>query len=395
MKKIQLLVALFTLFTTLLHAQQALIGKTNFATYIDEAPGLPATLEEAAKWYYGNNNFVQPDYNGFQQRYQPFYNKIDRLTEQYKQVYGAKIEAYNEQQGEAGIRRNMEAEVNKNPIVAQMGGVEKIQNMSEEEAKAAALQASAQMMQNPGMQSAGMTALYQKVVSDPAYAARFEKMSDKEKEAELRKYMAGDQVQAKTPQQMAQAQQARDQQSKASNDVANALEINQFLTDLQTKLMQTQDALAQEFAAVETAANGHDAIESEFASKLKAIPVVELGEYGRDHDPAKVKVLKMETVTKHRNQAITELKQNQVLLNKLKNYYKQVISEYSTYIQKNADKINGDPAALYNGTNTELAVANFEMSLLSLATDIAQRSQHITSDLAHWEAEYQLAKQAK
>ncbi|MFN7116573.1 MAG: hypothetical protein ACK4TA_07205 [Saprospiraceae bacterium] len=386
-----LLLLLFTSFTNLLHAQQALIGKTNFPTYIEEAPGLPATLEEAAKWYYGANQFLQPDHTGFQQRFQPFYDKMERIGEQYKQAYGNKIDAFNAQQGEAGIQQMMAAEVNKNPIIAQMGGIEKVQNMSEAEAKAAALQAANQYMQNPGIESAGMTALYQKVMSDPAYAARFEKMSDKEKEAELRKYMANDAPVANTP----QRQQALAQQQTEQQKVQNSMEINQFLTDMHVKLSNVQMAMETEFAAVTTGANNHHAIEEAHGKKLKLIPIVELGEYGHDHDPAKVQALRLETLTKHRTQATAELKQYQALLSKLRTQYKLITTEYLAFIKQNAHKINGNPEDLYKGTNTELAVASFEMSLLSLATDISKHAEQLTAEVAHWEGEYQRAKQGK
>lgn len=398
MKNHLFLLAFVMLLSTSLLAQKAsprLIGKTNFPSYIDEAPGLPATIEEAAKRVYGSNNFLQADPAVLEKIYQPFYDKIDGILNQYKANYGDKITAYNEQEGEEGIRQRMEAEVNKNPIIAQMGGVEKVQNMSEAEAKAAALQAANNYIQNPGFQSAGMTALYQKVVSDPAYAARFEKMSDKEKEVELRKYMAGDQVVAKTPQQMAAEQKAQEAQNQQKNKVQNAMEINQVLLDFQTKIAAVRAAYEQEFAAVTNAPNNHAAIEIEHGKKLKAIPIVELGEYGHDHDPVKAQALQLEMLTKHRTLAVNELKQYQALLSKLRMEYKKIANEYLTAINQNRHKINGNPEDLYNGTQTELAVASFEMELLSLATDVAKHSEQLTKDVAYWEAEYQKAKQAK
>lgn len=392
------LIGLLAVWSAPLFAQNAtpgLIGKTNFSAYIDEAPGLPATVEEAAKRVYGANNFIQPDYAAFEKIYQPFYDKMDGILAQYKAAYGGKIAAYNEQEGEDGIRQSMEAEVSKNPIIAQMGGVGKIQNMSESEAKVAATQAAASYMQNPGMQSAGMNALYQKVVSDPAYAARFQKMTEQEKEAELRKYMAGDQVTAKTPQQMAAEQKAREQQNQQKNEVQNAMEIQQKMTDFQLKLSNVQATCEQEFAAISQSSNNHTAIENEYGKQLKAIPMVELGEYGHDHDPAKVQALKLETVTKHRTLAASELKQYQALLNKLRTEYKKIATEYLTYIHANSQKINGNPADLYKGTQTEWTVAGFEMGLLSLATDVAKHSEQLTKEVAYWEAQYQQVKQAK
>ena len=91
-----------------------------------------------------------------------------------------------------------------------------------------------------GVQSAGMTAMYQKIVSDPAYAARFEKMSEKEKEAELRKYMANDKPQIQTAAQVEEHRRKTEQQTLQANKVRAAMEFQQQIAAFSAKVSEIQ-----------------------------------------------------------------------------------------------------------------------------------------------------------
>jgi hypothetical protein len=60
-----------------------------------------------------------------------------------------------------------------------MGGIDKMSEMSDEERERAAMQALGNYQQSlaggPGQTSAGMQAVMQRVMNDPAYRERFEK----------------------------------------------------------------------------------------------------------------------------------------------------------------------------------------------------------------------------
>ena len=74
-----------------------------------------------------------------------------------------------------------------------MGGVQAIQNMSQgrpnKRLPIPPLSSLGRPFAASGVQSPGMTALYQKMMSDPAYAQRFQKMTEQERMVELQKYI--------------------------------------------------------------------------------------------------------------------------------------------------------------------------------------------------------------
>ena len=70
---------------------------------------------------------------------------------------------------------------------------------------------------------------------------------------------------------------------------------------------------AEQRAELLAAPGNHQAIDEVFQKKYEAIPLVELGEYGHDHDPAQVEKLRRETAELHRQFAAKVLKQDLVL----------------------------------------------------------------------------------
>ncbi len=371
-------------------AQTSPLGKTDFHAFIEAAPGLPNSIEEAARRTYGTNP-LQPDALALEKFFQGFYSKVESAEKQYE-TYANKLQAYGESQSESDWKQKSYAESDKNPILRQMGGAEKVSQMSEQEAEAAARQAAAQYMQDPfaanGIQSAGMTALYQKIISDPAYAAKFEKMSEKEKEAELRKYMANDEPQVKTPQQMAQEHKQFEQQQRQKNEVLNAMEINQKITDIQMQIQEVATKFGETVAAVDNARGNHADIDADYRREYSKIPEVVMGEAGRVKDPEQVKKLALATATKHRAFAVSALKQYGPALSELRSKYKQICSEYLSYLSKNGYKVNGNMNDLFAGTNTEVNLVNLELSLLSLSRHLAKESEQLTSEVAGWEKNY-------
>ena len=120
--------------------------------------------------------------------YAPFNQKVAAARDVIKDAV-----ANREKNQEALAQRSI-AQANASPIISRMGGLDKMSKMSEEELKQAAAQAAGSYTQSlsgaptnaPG---GGMQAMMQRLMSDPAYQARFEKMSKAEQEAELQKYM--------------------------------------------------------------------------------------------------------------------------------------------------------------------------------------------------------------
>ncbi|MBK9017458.1 MAG: hypothetical protein IPM82_27320 [Saprospiraceae bacterium] len=148
--------------------------------------------------------------------------------------------------------------------------------MSEAEARSAALQATAQHTADPfaanGVQSAGMTALYQKIISDPAYAKKFEKMSEAEKETELRKYMANDKPVAITPDQMKARETQMATQNRQVELIRNAQEIQLKLSDFMQKVSEVSTSFGHKLQEIEQQGRTHEAISAEVQKTLRGHP---------------------------------------------------------------------------------------------------------------------------
>lgn len=158
-------------------------GEINLFPIWEEIPAPIPSLPEAAKV-------------NFQSKYQSY---IDKVTMLKKQMSDA-VQQYvgNQRSDKQSMMNDAKAMADQNAIVQQMGGAEAVMNMSEADRKKAAKQAAAQIKSNPGgfapNQDAGMKAMMEKMMNDPQYRAAYNKMSDAEKQAELKKFMTTKQV---------------------------------------------------------------------------------------------------------------------------------------------------------------------------------------------------------
>ncbi len=363
------------------------LGKTNISSYLSEIPPLPANTSDAARRSFGTD-YQNPDYSTLDRFYQPYVDRVEAVIDIYKQYYIQRNEAYYATQNEASIRNQMVEQMDQNPILNGMGGAEAVMQMTPEQAEAAALQAAAAFTADPfaagGGQSAGMTALNQKVVSDPDYAARFQKMSEKEREAELRKFMANDKPVAKTPEQMEQEKQRRQQQTEQADKVRAAMAVQEQITAFTVKMQEPQIRFGEGQAAVRAAPGNHREIENNFKVKYAAIPEIVLGE-GREKDPVQVQKLMAEAAAKHRDFAAKVLAQDQILFANFQADCQRIVAEYAEYFVAHRHEFNGDLADQLKGLETETMVANFEMSLIGLGLDFVNKAKEITREAGSWE----------
>jgi hypothetical protein len=362
------------------------LGKTNLHAWIDEAPGLPNSLEEAATRKNG------------QSVYQPFYDKVQAFKKSYKQDMTGRAkpdEAEMRSAAEAQASSNL-ARLNSNPVIAQMGGIEKLSQMT----PAQRAQLAQQMMQGGtkqsfaapgGRTSTGMQAMMQKVMTDPAYRARYEKMSQQEKEAELRRFMASDGVSApKTTEQIQDEQSQARPRLQAANEAAATFAIRQ---DLQ-EMMQQRNALDTAFSArdteITTAKGSHREINEDAAGKLAKIPMVNDSIMGRVHDLQLTATLNKDTAAKHRDRAIWELQQRNALVADQRLKLKDLASSYQHWLKTNQDRINGSTAQedLLRGANTGIEVAQYEVSFIDAAYDLAKYSEAGNKDAANYQELY-------
>lgn len=169
----------------------------------------------------------------FESKYQSYINKVMMLK---KQLSDQMQKSVGEQRSDqASMMNDAKAMANQNAIVQQMGGAEAVMNMSEADRKKAAKQAAAQIKSNPGSFAAGkdegMKAMMARMMSDPQYREAYNKMSDAQKQAELKKYMTTTQVERND--------EAFEKMLKDRNKTISAIEVDQILAKC---LMQMQDA---------------------------------------------------------------------------------------------------------------------------------------------------------
>lgn len=363
-----------------------ILGKTNTQGLFESVPAPPNSPAEAATRAYGPDIRMYDMPVKLDSLYSSFFERAATAHEQLKSAIAAR---QKEMPDQATVERQAKAQANSNPIVAGMGGTDKIQQMDAKQREQAARQSVAAYQQNlvtgGGRNSASMQAMMQRVMSDPEYRARFTKMSEAEKEAEMRKNMG--EVRAPTAEDRAHAQQSR----QTGNEVATTMAIREELNRMVQRLGEIDAEFAQKDQVVATAPGSHEQIASEINAKIAKVPIVELGEYGHDRDPVQVQALLREQATRDRTRAAWELGQRNGLFAQRKARYKEVATAYDVWLKQNLGRINTSLADPLRGTNTELAVAGYEDGLIGLSEDLAKYSEDATKNAASYEKRYQQA----
>jgi hypothetical protein len=374
--------------STVIVGQAIILGTTDIPALIKEAPGLPPDLSTAGKRAYGDDP-VNMDYEALDRFYGPFEAKVNGLIARYEQYAQDKMES-NEATQEDYYQQAIQ-DINSSPIISNMGGYEKIAEMSEEEVRVAAMQATAEYAaSSSGGQSTGMAAMMQKMANDPAYAERVDAMSDTEMEAELRKYMAGDKPSTKSPADMAADQARVSAQQSETELLFRAQEIQSKIGEWTMKLAGVATTSALEINGISNSPGNHQEIDAIFRAKYDEIPLVIIGE-GYEADPAISVPLRISMAKQHQARATEELSTYREALQKLSREYQDVASAYLGYIKQNGNKIYGGTSALaiMHGQSTELALLSFESYLIGLALDLSKQSKHLVKETGQWERLYQ------
>lgn len=381
---LSLFIGALSLSSTAIAQTSASNGGVGIPACLTEVALPPLTTAEAAYRSFGAN-LRNPDYQALDNFYQSNTDRIGQILERQSAALKNRLEAGTAGQDEASMRAQAMAMANQNPILAAMGGAENVAKMTPEQAEAAAREAATSYMADPfaasGVQSDGMTALYQKVISDPAYAARFEKMNEQEREAELRKFMANDKPQVKTA---AQQQQEKQQLAK-SGQIQVAMAFQQQYADLQSQIMDANNRFAEQRNAILTAPGGHSDIDAAYQKKYDAIPEIVMGE-GREKDPEQLQKLNREVAQAHKALAEKLLKRNQMLLTELQDDYQRIMAGYAGFYATYGPQIDPAPVnPLESGTDAETAAIQCEMTLSGLVLSLIDQAKEITREAAEWE----------
>lgn len=202
--------------------------------------------------------------------------------------YVSKVEVQKKQladmmQMHIGDQRSSEAEMMadarkaaaQNPLLQQMGISEASENMTEAERKALAAKMKNNIMNNPGLVSGvsdpGINAMAQKMMSDPEYRNRYNKMTDAQKQAEVRKFMSNTTV----PRNDEQFEQGMKDRAQANNSAQIQALLGKTLSNMQEAAKPYNEGTAL--------ANKHfddlyASIDSWYKKAYDALPVVTMGE---------------------------------------------------------------------------------------------------------------------
>jgi len=363
---------------------RTVLGKIDHQALLESVPGIPATSAEAGKRAYGPDMKAQDESKALDSFYAPFNKRLAAARDVIKEALA------NRERNREELGQRARAQAEASPIVSRMGGTEKIAEMSEEEQKRAAAQAVGSYQQSlsgaPGNTSSGggMQAMTERMMNDPAYQERFEKMSQKEQEAELQKYMGNAHAPAPPTGQTAAEREAKQATKETTTVVAGQNELG--------NIMQRMRAGDAEFAtkdkAILAAPGGHDQIAKEIGARIQKLPVVGHGEAGDIVDPIKLQALEREQVTRSRTRATWELQQRAALYAQRKARYKEGAATYAAWLKKNLGPVSSQTAQLLDDATVEMAL-QCEEQLIGLSEDLAKYTADATRYAAQHEWLYQ------
>lgn len=202
-------------------------------------------------------------------------------------LYIKKVEQYQEQL-KAEMRKNAptftavptaykaKQDLENNPMIREMGGLEKLQNMSPAERQALAKQMAEKMKQNPSaynkQESDPKKAFTQKLLKDPNYAARFNYMTlpQQQEEYELFKKENGF---------------VGEESSKGSGNAMLNITIDKKLTGIFNHRQELGNTLKPLQLKTEEHFTGiYKKLDEQLDAQVKALPVADHGEAGKGKD---------------------------------------------------------------------------------------------------------------
>ncbi len=356
-------------------AQKAptILGKTDIHALLEAAPGMPSSPAEAVQ------RAKQSD-----AIYRPFFERVAVAHARLKAAIQASGKDLPDQ---ATLEKQAKAEVNSSPIIANVGGMDRLQRMTPDQQKQALLQSAAtlqqQILTRNGRNSPQAQEMMARVMTDPAYRARLSLMSEAEQRAEIYRNMGPLASQSPEEHQRVQAQMVK------QNEIREATEVRAEIATMAQRIGEIDNEFAKKDQAISDAPGNHKQIAREISEKEAKVPIVELGEYGHDKDPVQMVRLGFERATRDRARAAWELQQRTALHLQRKAQYQEVASAYLVWLKQNSGRINTSMADPLHNTNSETAAASYEDGLISLSETLAKYTQNATRDAAIYEKLYQ------
>lgn len=302
-------------------------GEMNLFPLFEEIPAPVPSLPEAKQ-------------TNIDQKYPGFVNRVEVMKQQLSDMEQQHLGQQRTSKGE--MMQDSKNMANKNAVVQQMGGADAVMNMSEQERKNAAKNMKENVMNNPGafsgIKDPGMNEMMKKIMTDPAYRDRYNKMSDAEKQAELQKYMTNKTV--------ARDDKAYEQMLDDRNKVYNEVYIQQLMGRCLQRMQEGAKPYSEgTLLANEYYSELYSAIERWYNEQVKALPVVVMGETREKQGLGQLNKFKEAVVYLiQKKEAATRT----ILWSSLKLRTKLAFGEFNDFIgsypwgkQKNASLIDG------------------------------------------------------
>lgn len=365
------------------------LGKTDFQALISAIPAMPSTTDGAYQLAY-NRQLNANSNQIMEERFVSFNQKMDLFEQQFSSPYQSKMNKYFQTKGEDGLYRDAKKQANSNTIVQSMGGVDKVQQMSEADSREAEKNAA---VQRAASSSFGLISEedMKRMMSDPEYAkamsAKFANMTEQQKAALVQQQVTANPVTFESDEDAAKFHQNYEKQLKETQSVKNAMLITQFVSGLQQRISAALAKYDSQMKKMRTSSGNHAELDKLYAVEFSKIPLVEMGE-GMTEDPEQVRALKCKYAQLHRERAGIELAAAETNYKGLLATIRQTHGEYLSFLDENGYRVNGEMSDLMNGTNTEIALAQAEMSIGESITQAAKICYEETSTAAGYEHDF-------
>jgi len=174
-------------------------------------------------------------------------------------------------------------DLNNNPVIREMGGIENLKNMTPAQREALAKQMTAKIKQDPlaytGSEADPRKAFTKKMMTDPGYAARYNHMTNQQKKGEYDLFLSENGFVDNS------SQADRDKSMADRNKTLTAMAIDKRLTTIREHMGElTRIAGLLQTRTDETFNEINNKINKEYRQRIAALPEVEHGEAGRGKD---------------------------------------------------------------------------------------------------------------
>ncbi|MBP0902230.1 hypothetical protein ACFSKN_04985 [Mariniflexile gromovii] len=377
--------------TSILFSQQSkpsVLGNIDFFSLIESAPELKSTTEAAFEYACNNNINCQGD-SQLELQYEKFKKKMENYTNQLASSIQHKTQSFYGNKNHDEIFNDTKNQVNQNELIKQMGGVDRISQMSEKEREEVAKRELAKNTSTLSFSPFSEEEM-QRMMNDPEYAkqmaSKYNNMIEKQKAD-----MVMNQLEKKD---IYVSNEEFENSLKKRQVYKNTMDINLFVAETTKQLINAFENYSFKIKEFKNTNGNHDELELSYAKEHAKIPLVVMGE-GREPDPKMERELKLNYALKHKKRAALELAQLHAEHKNLISVINKTISDYYDFLDKNEYRVNGKMNNIIDGTNTELSLAQLEMSIGETIGKVAEICYHEVSSASDYEQVYQIILNTK